>query len=57
MLPYSKKELIEIVSDINKKVDIYDSQAIGWKEDQKYILVGDIGCIGLIAKKYGNIQV
>lgn len=43
--------------DKSKKIDIYDCNAIGWKNGDKYQLIGDIGCIEVIGRKYGNIQV
>ncbi len=41
MLPFSKYDLEKIFS--NKKVDIYEYNSIGWKDEkEKYNLIGGI---------------
>lgn len=49
----------------NRKIDIFDTNSIGWLESQfaegrnieKYTLIGQIGCIESIVRKYGAVQI
>lgn len=43
MLPYSDKELNYILK--KKQVDIFPN-SVGWREGEKYILLGNIECLG-----------
>lgn len=67
MLPYAKKDLQKLILTSNRKIDIYDNTSIGWLEKSeknttpktldRYVLIGQIGCIENIAKKYGGVQI
>jgi hypothetical protein len=54
MLPYSEKELNYMFR--KKQVDIFPN-SFGWRDGEKYILLGSIECLGELSNLYGNIQV
>lgn len=54
MLPYSDKELHYILR--KRQVDIFPN-SLGWRDGEKYILLGNLECLGEVSDLYGNIQV
>jgi hypothetical protein len=57
MIPYEIEELKKTCSNSSSKIDIFDCNSIGWQSSDRYILLGDIGCVDLIARKYGSVQI
>lgn len=60
MMPYTPGEIVKLVTGMSRKVDIYQGaygHSIGWLEAERYVLLGNIGCVENIVRKYGQVQV
>jgi hypothetical protein len=58
MFSFNKNELLTILKNyksMDRKIDLFDCHSIGWydRASNKYILTGSLGCVHLIAQKYG----
>jgi hypothetical protein len=60
MLPYNQEEILKFVGSLQKKIDIYEctnGHSIGWMDEDKYILIGQVSCVENIVRKYGQTQI